>query len=241
MYCSNCGKQIPDNTNYCNFCGTQQFAKNGVDFESTAEGNNKTKKDSNKSVNIIVALGIAVCVFLFGKFVIAPAMLSDYNNDPLKETSPSTETLKIENPAYDDVFDGTYIIHMQTFLNMETANFVTEFDDGMIFCSDYGYEDDIVKEMVETMYIPVSDYTESEKTNLQNTMKSNFEVCEAIDCCTVNYQMSANYFTVTMRCSDIDKEENYSALFEAGILDTNTYISMSATESQLLADGAIKK
>lgn len=30
MFCKNCGKQIPDNTKFCNYCGAQQVTDNNM-------------------------------------------------------------------------------------------------------------------------------------------------------------------------------------------------------------------
>ena len=91
------------------------------------------------------------------------------------------------------------------------------------------------------MYIPVSEYTDTQKTELENTMKTQFATVDALNCCTVTYKMSTNYFTITCTYSDVDQAANYGELYNAGILQTNTFISMSATESALLSQGFVKK
>ncbi len=145
------------------------------------------------------------------------------------------------NPAYDAIFDDTYIVHFQTFFNMDMKSFAFKQNDGTICCADYGYEDDVVKQWVETLYIPVSNYTDMEKAELENTMKAQFAAVEALNCCTVTYRMSTNYYTITCTYSNVDQAENYKELFELQILQENTWISMSATESTLLSQGFVKK
>lgn len=71
-------------------------------------------------------------------------------------------------------------------------------------------------------------------------MKTQFATVDALNCCTVTYKMSTNYFTITCTYSDVDKAENYSELYNAQILQTNTFISMSATETSLLSQGFVK-
>ena len=113
--------------------------------------------------------------------------------------------------------------------------------DGMIACADYGYQDDVVKQWVETVYIPVSEYTDAQKAEIETTMRAQFASIDALNCCAVTYKMGTNYFTVTCTYSDVDKAENYGELYNAQILQTNTFISMSATETNLLAQGFVKK
>lgn len=259
MFCSNCGKQIPDNTKFCNHCGAQQqtventgSAPKATEYQQNiVDTTSRQPKKVPKKANIIIILAVVLCAFLLGKFVIAPSMVSDSGKDndtgiQAGQSQQSTENnggsyVDPADPAYDAIFDDTYIVHFQTFLNMEMKNFALKQDDGIICCADYGYKDDVVKQWVETMYIPVSNHTDTQKTELENTMKTQFATVDALNCCTVTYKMSANYFTITCTYSDVDKAENYAELYNAQILQTNTFISMSATEANLLGQGFIEK
>ena len=256
MFCSNCGKQVPDNINFCSHCGAQQQTSTNTDSApKTTKNQQKMTETPNqlpkKKANIIVVLAIALCAFLLGKFVIAPSMVSDSGTDSSTDnqssqsqqfTENSTELpVDVANPDYDAIFEDTYIVHFQSFFNMEMSSFAAKLEDGIICCADYGYEDDVVKQWVETMYIPVSEYTDAQKTELENTMKTQFAAVEDLNCGTVAYNMGTNYFTITCTYSDVDKAENYAELYNAQILQANTFISMSATESTLLSQGFVKK
>ncbi|MBQ8605571.1 MAG: zinc ribbon domain-containing protein [Clostridia bacterium] len=257
MFCSNCGKQIPDNTKFCSYCGAQQqivrneesVPKTTVDQSGIADtSTQQTKKAPKKTATIFIVLAVVLCAFIIGKFVIAPSMVSDSGNKDdtgnQNEQSQQTNNSSIVNtgdPAYEAIFDDTYIVHFQTFFNMDMESFALKQNDGTICCADYGYKDDTVKQWVETMYIPVSEYTDTQKTELENTMKTQFATIDALNCCTVTYKMSTNYFTITCTYSDVDKAENYGELYNTQILQTNTFISMSATESSLLGQGFVKK
>ena len=260
MFCSNCGKQIPDNTKFCNYCGAQQQIIENTDSAPKTTVNQpeiadtptqQPKKAPKKKANIFIVLAVVLFASLIGKFVIAPLLVSDSgkNNGVGNQVSQShqttnnnnSSTVNADNPAYEAIFDDTYIVHFQIFFNMETKNFAMEDDKGNIYCADYGYKDDVVKQWVKTVYIPVSEYTDTQKTELENTMKTQFATVDALNCCTVTYKMSTNYFTITCTYSDVDQASNYAELYSAGILQTNTFISMSATESTLLGQGFVKK
>ncbi len=236
MLCSKCGKQIPNETKFCNHCGAEQKTAD----TSTNQPENAPKKNSN----IIIVLVIALCAFFIGKFVIAPSFSSDSDNDTSNQVSQSQlidNNGGASNPTYDAIFDGTGIVHWQTFFGMNTKSFAFKNDEGNILCADYGYTDDVVKEYVETLYFPISEYTEAEKTELQNVKKSQFAAVDALNCCTVTYKMGTYYFSVTCTYTDVDKAENYSELYNAQILESNTWISMSAMERSLLNQGFVKK
>lgn len=266
MFCSNCGKQLPESTKFCNHCGAQQNLSN-TDNAATQQQNSITRPSVNQNretvqptknnnppkqkANIIIVLAVVICAFLIGKFVIAPSMVSDSgkDNDIINQGSQSQQSpqnssgsyVESSNAAYDAIFDDTYIVHFQSFFNMEMESFALKKEDGIICCADYGYEDDVVKQFVETMYIPVSEYNDAQKTDLESRMKSQFASIDALNCCSVTYRMSVNYFTITCTYTDTDKAENYDELYNAGVMQTNTFISMSATETSLLGQGFVKK
>ena len=161
------------------------------------------------------------------------------NNQANKNNSESYA--KSNTNAYDAIFDNTYIVHFQSFFNMETSHYANKNAEGIIDCHDFGYEDDVVKEWVETVYCPVSGYTDSEKTQLETQMKSEFATIEALSCCTVTYKMGTNYFTVTVTFTDLDQVAAYTELYNAGWIDMKAAISMSETEKGLLDQGFVKK
>ena len=124
---------------------------------------------------------------------------------------------------------------------METASFASKQAGNIICCSDYGYKNDVVKQWVETVYIPVIGLAEDKKTQLLNTMKEEYAKFEALSCCKVEHTMGTNYLTIKFTYSNVDQAAQYNELYTAGILKTNTYISMSATETTLLGQGFVKK
>ena len=250
MFCNHCGAQQPDGSKFCSNCGEklaadQAAAKQQPQSKSAPNTQQaaKTEKKKGKLPVWGIAL-IALAAFLLGQFVIAPAMspnsdAGDHSGSQSTQSQNGGNTNA--NPAYEAIFNDTYIVHFQTFFNMEMESFALKQEDGIICCADYGYEDDVVKQWVETMYIPVSEYTDTQKTELENTMKTQFATVEALNCCSVTYKMSTNYFTITCTYSDVDKPENYGELYNAGVLPVNTFISMSATGDTLVNQGFVKK
>lgn len=264
MFCSNCGKQIPDNTKFCNYCGAQQLIITNTNPAPNPTVNQQNyayapaqqpAKAPKKKTGIIIVATAAIVAFLLGKFVIGPSLISDSaveRNTELNtevqvvQTQQATEnndaySFESSNPAYDAIFADTYIVHFQIFFNMDTKSFAKKMDNGMICCSDFGYKDDVVMKWVETVYIPISGYSDAEKADLEKNERESFASLDAMNCCTVDYSMGATYFTVTVTYSNADTAEVCDELYQAGIMATNTYISMSATEDSLLNQGFVEK
>ena len=245
MFCPKCGKELSGDSKFCPQCGAPH----------SAEGSAPKSKKAPKKGKLLLPLAICLCAFLLGKFAIAPMLAgpgdddgqpsesyqeSDNRQDRNETTDNSSQEQNSGSTAYDAIFADTYIVRFQDFFMMETANFAME-SEGIIYCADYGYQDDVVKTWVETMYIPVSEYTDSEKTELEANMKAQFTAVEALSCCTASYDMGLNYFTISFTYADVDQEAVCTELYQAGLLTENTFISMAATEETLLSQGFVKK
>lgn len=285
MFCSNCGKQIPDNNKFCNHCGAQQTANNYINATPQQENPAPTtrtapptvpqqttihqpvytaqqqfqqpqgKPPKKKSVGIVISLIVILVVFLLGRFVVAPAITKGFNTgkvpadnsskytfqQPDNQSNDTTTNNTNPNPAYKEIFDGTYIVHSPMFFNLETASFAQKGNDGTIMCCDYGYKDDLVLQMVETTYIPVTGYTDDQKAKLENETKTNAAAYEGMNSMIVKYEMGTRYFSITVKYGGLDRADYREELVKVGILKENNPISMSASERQQIADGAVKK
>lgn len=257
MFCSKCGKEIPENTNFCSHCGAQQ----GVAVnEKTSEKKNGKKKNQK---TVILSLVVVLAVYLLGRFAIAPAMLSDddetgsgsgaqseltenqgftVGEDEENEVSESTGSA--DNSAYTDIFMSRNIVDTTSiFTSLDTMAFASVSDEGTVEKLEYAYEDDTIMEFVNVVYYPISDMTEDQKLALDNSMKTNCAAMEEADFCTVSYNMGNNYYSVTLHFTDLDKTENIQKLHNFGMLTGQgvNRISMSETESSLLSGGYVKK
>ena len=256
MFCSKCGKEIPENTNFCSHCGAQQ---GDTVSEKSSEKKNEKKKNPK---TVILSLVVVLAVYLLGRFAIAPAMLSDkddtnagsgnssgvsVDSDFTKEDEGdvvSDNNSSADNSAYTDIFMSRNIVDMSSiFTTMDTVAFANVSDEGTVEKLEYAYENDAIKEFVNVVYYPVSEMTEDQKLALDNSMKANFASMEEADFCTVSYNMGNNYYSVTLHFTDLDKTENIQKLHSFGMLTGEgvNKISMSETESNLLSGGYVKK
>lgn len=240
MFCSNCGSQIPDNVKFCNNCGTQiNASKTGSSVNSGGKNkgtNQRSQNKSNKVVAACIAFIASFCVIVFVGIISDPDPTNTFT-----ATTTKSQTTSAPNPAYELVFSDTGIIHhWESFMN-ETSNFVRKNEEGVIMFFNYGHEGDVVKESYEIHYFPVSDYDDYQKSSFEKILKTEYASYEALNCCEVTYDTGARYFSVSIHLKDIDKPENYTELYNAGLIDSLDLISMKRTEQGLIADGAIKK
>lgn len=98
MFCSNCGKQIPENTKFCSHCGAQQVASNNINSEKpTMHLLNQTdpispppaapKKSKKALILVVVIAAVVITAVILGAFVIAPAFSGGKDLTPGEESS----------------------------------------------------------------------------------------------------------------------------------------------------------
>lgn len=149
------------------------------------------------------------------------------------------------NPAYEEIFTSRSIVEMPPFfMMMESAAFATVSSDGMIEKLEYGYQDDVVKEMINTLYYPISDMTEEQKTQLDAAVKETLADYTSLSFCNDTYDMGNLYYIVKLQFTDLGSGANVQKLQELGLVtgdDNSGLISMTETESSLLASGFIKR
>ena len=238
MYCNKCGKEIPEGSKFCGSCG----AAVQMQAEPVA------KKKEKKRAPVWVSLIVIVAAFLIGKFVIAPAMMSDpepsKDNYQQQESNAPNISNAAANETYTEIFNSRYIVEMGTmFRGLDSAAFATVDQDGMIEKLEFGYKDDVIKEMVNTLYFPISGMDDAEKNALDAAVKENLSGYIAVDFCSASYNMGNLYYTVTLHFTELDIAENIQKMSELGILtgDGADRLSMTETENSLVTAGYVKK
>lgn len=258
MFCTKCGKELNNDAKFCDGCGMP------VDEVEVKETPKKRKK-----TGLIIAIIAIVLVFIIGVLALigwaAESYLQNLNVDDydvleeldleesdLFESDASlnenadiaTDSTTESDASYEEVFSSRNIIDSPaSFLMLDSASFVIASADGMVEKLEFGYEDDIVKEMVNTVYYPISGMTAEEVETIDSSMRTAFSVYESEEFCSVSYNALSDYFVITINFTSLDNAENVQKLGELGMLTgTNvTVISMSETESGLVSNGYLKK
>lgn len=187
-----------------------------------------------KSIAILLA-AMMVCSVLAG------CGGSSDTNTPT--TAPTTAPVT-DNPAYTEIFTNNFIVDAPAlFLMLDSASFATE-TNSLIEKMEFGYKDDIIHEMINTIYYPVADLPEEEKATLDTTMKEACAEYIALDFCTVSSNMGNAYYQIKLTFTGLDDADHVLALQELGLIEgdeSSGLCSMSQTEATLLAQGYIKK
>ena len=252
MYCPNCGKEIPNDSKFCGSCGAQvrpvaqpQYQQPQYQQPQQQYAQPQQTKKEKKKNPLWLRIIIGLVAFAVGYGAVNALLSSDTKTENKSSVVSTTQatTEKPANPAYEEVFSSRYIVDVDSIIFMDNECFVQVLDDGMLEKLEYGYKNDVIKEMVNTIYFPVSDYTEDEKTALEDAVKELFAEYETLESVSLRYNMGTSYFTVVLTITDLDQAENIQLLVELGMMDSANvdYISMSKTIDNLTAAGYIQK
>lgn len=235
----------------------QQAQYQQPQYQQTRQPEKKQKSKAPVWVSIVVVLA----VFLIGRFVIAPAMLSGGSDSSAGqssgggqytfETAPapqvsSNASASAGSSAYAEIFSSRLIVEDMTpasMLLMDTASFAIVYDDGTVEKMEFGYQDDVIKALVDTAYYPISGYTDDQIAQLETQVKAYYAAYEQISCCTVTYSSGSSFYKVTLSFTGLDIADNIQDLVNVGMMEStsNSWISMSESEANMLASGFVKK
>lgn len=150
------------------------------------------------------------------------------------------------NPEYLDIFNRNNIVvtsSIVAYVGVDERSFAIEDEDGWIFRYEFGYDDNAIEVMVDTIYIPLADYLPEEYADLEAYYREYFADVDALDFCSLDIATTADYMIITVVQEDMDDELNIEALEATGYMTTSGTgkLSMSLMAEGLLEEGYIEK
>lgn len=234
IYCKSCGLEVEDGRSFCSNCGAEVFR------DPRKKPVRKKKKKSNKGLLMIAGIAAAVAVIAIGIVIFGGGDKAQTSGNEGNRLQKETEA----DPEYVEVFENLGIEETQAVFSMQSVSYAAETADGMVEKLEFGCEDDVIRELVDTFYYPISDYDAGGKAAFEEYIRSQFAGYEALDFATVAYASDSGILTVTLRLTDLDQEENIRDLAALGFLTTDPgaqQLSMEQIGSGLTASGYIRK
>lgn len=265
-FCTNCGNRHDDGARFCPSCGTALGAEQDVSAcvnasEPQPQPTQAAPAKKNRTLLIVICTVLAFAVaFLIGKTIVSVAYkyVDSGADSPASTVEPTADAniapaedadiAPTESSMFNRLFayyDITYTA--ADFSTLDSAAYVTEIaDDDILYvdCMEFGYKNDLVYELVETVYYYVGVLTDSELEQLDAAMQESFAAIEAQPFVEITYSQYSTWYVVTMKVHDLNKAENVQAALNSGTLvgdEGISYISMSATKEELLSSGYYKK
>lgn len=253
MNCKKCGKEISMNERFCSYCGTENAGQVNTQSDSIF-ANDEIKPKKNITLKKVIAIVLAIIVGSFiGKNIFAPALNSNSGND-ISQTSSTNQfefetigddAVSMVNPDYLEIIESSGIADIDnSFIGLKSNIYVAQIDGGAYEKIEYGYDNNIVKEVVSSLYYPISNYTESDIDNLAKAIKQQFNSLEQLSFCQIAYSRTDKYYCVTIKIKSLDNYENVKQLSSTEIFGTGMgvgLISMELTEDEMLSSGYVKK
>lgn len=236
MLCKNCGKVLPDNTKFCSECGALVEQQTSPVQPVQPMQIPPKKRKTPFVIGIAVVLVFGLIGNLIARYVIAPS----YTDDAVSAVTPSDSTA---SGAYARIFSDRYIVVMPSVFTTDNyAAYAKVDENGIVYHNEFVYDDNnIVLELFETVYWPVSDYTDEQKEVIKTNIQ-NFTSTLPGTVCTVTYYWGYSYYSCTVKYQNLNNMDNIKLLVENDLVtNDNSLISMSTAEKDLLNDGFVKK
>ena len=182
---------------------------------------------------------------------------ADPTEPPTEPTKPVTDPVEdpIEVPAVDSEASAEYLALLNemsiidspvAFDGMDSATYAVNIpDNGMIMTFDFGYTNDIVSDMIVTYYVAVPELSDEDKAAVEESMSGALVGYEALDFCAgTGFFLADHYYSFHIDFTDLNNADNVAILEDMGLLIANTddgLISMSALDTTMIADGAVKR
>ena len=142
---------------------------------------------------------------------------------------------------YNKILSDAGIDHSAPVFGENVASYAMADPFDYVYCADYVYKNDVVTSWAETTYIPVKGQSEEEILNLERQLRLELDNLDLLECCSLRFNHVGDYLKVTCVFSEVDKEENYSALYLMNFTTEKAAVSMKVSEDMVLEGGYVKK
>ena len=262
MFCSKCGKQIPDGTAFCSFRGARQDVNAQTqNFHQEPQKPAKKKKKVNFLVWILAIAGATLIGQMAGKLLAGsynkkPASSNTINqnidksigvdNEERGGSTTTTTEVKEDNPEYTKIFSDRYIVTMPLFvIGQDVSSFAKVEEDGTVDSLEFAYKDDLVSTFKQTRYVDITEVPENQRQSFDSEMKEQFaKYAEELGFLTFDSNIGETYYRVSYELQNLDDAEVLKTAEEKGLIEltgAGGLLSMSVTEGNLLAQGYVKR
>lgn len=206
----------------------------------------QAKKSSKGCIVAILVVVALFALIIVGSIIFAVVGFSDSStSDDSSYSSDISVITDTPNAEYTAIFTDHNIVEAPAvFIGLDSRAFAIVDEDGMIEKMEFGYDGDKIKELVDTIYYPISGLTEDVISALDDTFRETFAPAEELDCCTVTYEQTADYYIITVHSIDLNNIVNLTELSDVGVVTYDgfaTYLSIDVTADNLISQGYVER
>ena len=221
----------------------------------------KAKKSSTGCIIGIIIAAVVGVIIIAGIIIVALISYNTVKGDTDEtaigitfETEAMEEDFDVDidinindspNPEYTEIFSSNNIVDSPTaFIGLDVRTFASVDDEGIIEKMEFAHDGDVIKELVDTIYYPVSDYSDTVVDSIDKAMKEAFSNADKLDCCTVEYKITDDYYITTIHSTELNNVANLASLSAEEVLTYDgfaAFLSMEQTANNLISQGYVEK
>ena len=263
MFCMKCGKQLPEDARFCSACGAETdrtVRKTAAERPAAAQtaaaaqpvrpaaaapkpaaaAQNHTQK-AKKNTNPLPLIIFFACIYLAAFWLLRQG---EGSKAPVIDNIPFSSA---SGQTFEQILPQSYLASERKVNTPGYAAYVMEDAEGIIYLMEYGYEKDLVKEVVSSVLIPTSGWSSADIGNYL------IEVNEMIDAMHDQHSFvtgsasvvgAYEYVVVEVHMTDMDLELNLRIAVEEELIIVDGEIqtlSMYLTEQNMRSEGYAKK
>ncbi|MBR2715800.1 MAG: hypothetical protein IKB73_06330 [Ruminococcus sp.] len=160
-------------------------------------------------------------------------------------SSSAVDTEKADTSTFDGLIASEGISYTATLSGDGTRAFIMKnATNSSIDIQELKADGDVVKEMVEIVYFPMTDYTDEQKETFDTQVKEQYGPADELDCCTVTYDTDGDFYVLKIHSTGLENVDTVSKLADAKVLTITgeaATISMQQSADGLISLGYIEK
>lgn len=202
----------------------------------------QTTQGAQKKTNPLLVILVCIAVYFIFRYI-----GGSFAGAPGSRTIDDTPFAAATGESFSEILPDGYSASGFNVTPSGYAAYVKEGSDGMIYLMEFGYEEDLVKEIITTVFVPTSDWGDSEigafLTNANATIQE-LQQEHLFTSGKASVVGDYEYAYVKIQMKNMDIKYNIDAAVEEELItvsaDTDT-LSMYQTEQMLKEDGYAKK
>lgn len=209
-------------------------------------------KPKSKAGKWVLTILLALLATGIGRYVgglAGRSMAENWGKDSESGYSYQDKAEETVNPAFEEFLADRGVSFSPDITAMNSECFAAELEDGMLEILEFGYKGDVVKEQIDTLFYPISGYSDADIALMESNARELFDAMADNSYTTVKYdRIEGMYIVIQLHFTDMDNQSTIQAMTDLGMIQKDAssgknvdFVSIERTTAALLENGYIQR